>query len=312
MRVFGIDASAAEAIVQRVPVAVRRGIPAEELDKWRRALEAVGAEVGAGPAGASEPPHTTTGITPKDTPEPPPEEPLNEPMLALPEVADVSEARGRWTVVAVSAAALLVGGVILLARFGAETSSLLGSASAFGCVVDGLCVAVIAQALYSGALALAFDVTRVPSLASVIVVLLGVGWAFGVNHVHAPDPLDVVALNRQIQAEVVAGRVSEARAFFADPDAHIAGGTSAEGLQLVEALYEAGARRVYAYDGDTDRSPEVLVIELPVPLGTRGAIQAAYATWMGSELATLAPGEGSVPDRGRFWNVPIRRDSGYF
>lgn len=307
MRVFGIDASAAQAIVERVPVAVRRGIPAGELDTWRRALEAIGARVGAGPAGAS-----AAEIAPALEDDPVPvEEPLNEPIVAPPELAASATPR-RWTVVALCAGVLLASAIVLLARVGAGSSSLLGSASPFGCIVDGLCVAAIAQALHSAALALVFGVARTPSVASVVVALLGVGWAFGVNQVHAPDPLDAAALNRTIQAEVVAGRVPEARAFFAGPDTRIEGGTNGDGLQLVEALYAAGARRIYAYDGDADRSPEVLVIELPVPLGTRQSIQSAYSAWMGSELSSLAPDERSAPDRGRFWNVPIRRDSGYF
>ena len=312
MRVFGIDASAAQRIVEGVPVPVRRGIPSDELDRWRRALEAIGATVGAGPAGAHEPPRTAPSLTPP-APELPVVEPLNESVLPIEEVPDISGAgRSRALVIALSAAVFVLCLVTLLARVSGGTSSFLGSAAWLGCVIDGLCVAGVAHALYSSLMALAFDLARPPSLWSGLVVLLGVGWAFGINQVHAPDPLDAMALQREIQAEVAAGRVQEARAFFAGPDAHIEGGTSAEGLVLVEALYTAGARRVYAYDGDADLAPEILVVELPVPTGTRQAIQAAYTAWMGSGLSSLEPSQRSVPDRGRFWNVPIHRDSGYF
>lgn len=239
-------------------------------------------------------------------------EPLNEPVLAVPEVSESDARRGRWPAIAISAAVLVVCAVALLARVGAGTSSLLGSASWFGCVVDGLCVAGIAHALHSSLLALVFDLPRAPSTWALLVALLGVCWAVGVNQRNAPDPLDALAQTREIQAEVVAGRVPEARAFFAGPDTRVEGGTSTDGLRLVEALYAAGARRVYAYDGDGDRAPEILVLELPVPSGTRQAIQGAYATWMGSELASLEAHERTVPERGRFWNVPVRRDSGYF
>lgn len=305
MDVFGVDAPTASKVVSRIPASVRRGVKEDDLPRWIAALGSLPLTLGVSAAGAKEAPPPWQ---PPVEDIPPPMNPRLAPAPNIPDVPDTSAEIKRATWVA--AAWIAAGGVLLLIRAASGMPSLLAEVPALaGSLMDALAIASLSVGIHSLGVVRGFDLAYSPSVQAVgAVFLLGAGVGAAVPLSYTPDPLDAQRQAQLLQNEVLAGQVPEARARFARPGARVVGGDGSAGRQLVESLYLAGARRVYAVDAP-DGDVDALMVELPVPLGTRQAIGGAYRAWLGSSAGDVPPEALQLPPRARFWRIPVFRAS---
>lgn len=123
-----------------------------------------------------------------------------------------------------------------------------------------------------------------PALIAVTVIAV----AFSVQR---PTEEDWATRLQQEEAALIAGQRPEARAFLAG-----GGDVSAP---LVESLYEAGARRVFAWDENDDGVADWIAVDMPFLPARRSRITSALITYARPDARFATPGSA------QYWIVPL-------
>ncbi len=264
------------------------GITEAQAQETRQKLRAGGLDTAWAPAGQSEPPPPIVEVPPNEAP---------VPILEIPE--DPALPNRSLSLLSIG---LVAGGFAIL----------LGARLTLGDVSQGRVGIAGAMAFGVGLAVLGIGVTRLvaeglfrtlPHVASFVPsVLVALAVPVSCAAISAPSEADTHANIQHYEAEILGGQVPEARAFLA------AGGALAtaeeQGPQLIEALYDAGARRLFAIDEDQDQEAEWLAIDMPVLPARRGAITSLMHRYTGSALEDI-PASLRQPSSRRFWIVPV-------
>ncbi len=126
-------------------------------------------------------------------------------------------------------------------------------------------------------------------------LVVSFGLALGINFLNAPTPeearlREVVEFDEETEEAIEAGRYTEARAWAESRSA------SPSVVRLIDALYTAGARRVYA-GGAGD-----FIVEMPELQATRGSIERAYRRFLGYRLNQV---DASLHPATRYWRIVV-------
>lgn len=286
---FGLAQAQSETIVSSLPYRVKRDVREQDAPRYKDKLEAIGASVTWGPAGASSPPPPRIKVAPNEAPE----EPIEVP--EVPATFDAKKAPLYWGLAGIG---LL--GVISLAVAAPGLSS--GEAGWPTTIPAGLSLGVLCIGIFGSVLSY-FRLSMASPVLPLACGALGAAVCVIVLLSSEPDPHERLSHVVTLRAEVLGGQAPEARAFLAG-NGTFDSADAAQSRALVESLYDSGARRVLVIDEDDDGKAEWIAIDMPVLPARRQAIRGAVRSYAGANFDQI-PSELAAPSRARHWILPV-------